>query len=122
LVMRVGILDVRAEGTVRVVHPETGMGVEFVQKTEEEQAKVTVFLDALRSDTSRAPQSLVEPEEMDLEAAPVTDAARIDEDPLLALFVRRDELSQEAFLSELLSQRGGIPASSISVTASAVLR
>jgi CheY-like chemotaxis protein len=121
LAMRVGILDVRAEGTVRVVHLETGMGVEFVQKTEDDQAKVTAFLQALRSDSSRAPQIFVEPEELDLENTPKSDVDRIQADPLLALFVRRDELSPSEFLNVLLSQRGGAPTSSIPVTASPVL-
>ncbi len=120
LVMRVGIHEKRAEGTVRVVHPETGMGIEFLQKTEEEQAGVTAFLEALRTESSRAPQIFVEPEEMDIETARLTDSSRIDADPLLALFVRCDELSPEAFLSELLSQRGGSTGPGIAVTATSV--
>ena len=110
LVMRVGLMDVRAEGIVRVVHPETGMGVEFVQETEDESAKVAAFMDALRASSSRAPQVLVEPEEMDLDTQPNADAAKIEADPLLALFVRRDELTQGEFLRRLEAQRGGLSA------------
>ena len=40
LVMKAGIHDLRAEGTVRITHAEMGMGVEFLQKTQDEQAKV----------------------------------------------------------------------------------
>jgi len=110
LVMRVGLMDIRAEGIVRVVHPETGMGVEFVQGTPEESAKVAAFLDALRSGSSRAPQILIEPEQMDLDTRPNADASQIQADALLALFARRDQLSQEAFLRELEAQRGGVSA------------
>ena len=110
LVMRVGLLDVRAEGVVRVVHPETGMGVEFVQETPDESAKVAAFMDALRSGSSRTPQILIEPEQMDLETKPNADATKIEADVLLALFVRRDELTQEEFLRALESQRGGVSA------------
>ncbi len=110
LVMRVGLMDVRAEGVVRVVHPETGMGVEFVQETLDECSKVAAFLEALRAGSSRTPQILVEPEQMDLETRPNADAAKVEADTLLALFVRRDELSQEEFLRVLESQRGGVSA------------
>jgi CheY-like chemotaxis protein len=109
LVMRNGIHDLRAEGTVQITHPETGMGVEFLQKTEEEQAKVAQFLEALRGESARVPQILVEPEEIDLSPASLTDVAKLDSDPLLALFVRGDALSPEEFLRELSAQRGVVP-------------
>lgn len=107
LVMHAGIHDLRAEGTVRVTHPEIGMGVEFLQKTEDEQAKVAAFLEGLRGESSRAPQILVEPEEVDLSPASPT-AARLDSDPLLALFLRGGSFSPEEFLNELAAQRGGV--------------
>jgi len=117
LAMRTGIHDLRAEGTVRVTHPEIGMGVEFLQKTEAEQAKVMEFLEALRSESSRTPQILVEPEEIDLSPASLTDAAKLEADPLLALFLRGDEFSPEEFLNELSAQRGRVPQSvSLAVT------
>jgi CheY-like chemotaxis protein len=111
LVMHAGIHDLRAEGTVRVTHPEIGMGVEFLQKTEDEQAKVAEFLEGLRRESSRAPQILVEPEEVDLSPATLTDAAKLDSDPLLALFLRGDSFSPGEFLNELAAQRGGVPES-----------
>jgi hypothetical protein len=110
LVLRLGLMDVRAEGVVRVVHPETGMGVEFVQETPEECSHVAAFLDALRAGSSRTPQILVEPEQMDLETKPNADAAKIESDSLLTLFVRRNELTQVEFLRELESGRGGMSA------------
>ena len=122
LTMRVGLMDIRAEGIVRVVHPEAGMGVEFVQETSEESSKVAAFLDALRSSSSRTPQILVEPEQMDLDTLPNADAAKIEADELLALFVRRDELTQEEFLKELEAQRGGISALDKALGVSQALR
>jgi CheY-like chemotaxis protein len=111
LVMKAGIHDLRAEGTVRITHPEIGMGVEFLQKTQDEQAKVAEFLEGLRGESSRAPQILVEPEEIDLSPASLIDVAKLDSDPLLALFLRGDSFSPEEFLNELSAQRGGVPES-----------
>ena len=122
LVMRVGFMDIRAEGIVRVVHPETGMGVEFVQETPDESAKVAAFLDALRSGSSRTPHILIEPEQMDMDTRPNADAAKIEADPLLGLFVRRDQLSQEEFLRELEAQRGGVSALDKALAVSPSLR
>jgi hypothetical protein len=85
------------------------MGVEFLQKTEDEQAKVAEFLEALRGESSRTPQILVEPEEIDLSPASPADVAKLDSDPLLALFLRGDGFSPEEFLNELAAQRGGMP-------------
>jgi len=87
------------------------MGVEFLQKTDAEQAKVAEFLEALRGESSRAPQILVEPEEIDLSPGLLTDPAKLESDPLLALFLRGDSFSPEEFLNELSTQRGGIPES-----------
>ena len=98
------------------------MGVEFVQETPEESSKVAAFLDALRSSSSRTPQILVEPEQMDLDTLPNADAAKIEADELLALFVRRDELTQEEFLKELEAQRGGISALDKALAVSQALR
>ncbi len=122
LLMRSGIHDLRAEGTVRVTHPETGMGVEFLQKTEDEQAKVTVFLETLRIESSHSPQIFVEPEEIDVSVASRSDAAKIAADPLLALFVRGDELTPEEFLNELSGQRGGAPGPGVTLAVTSVLQ
>ena len=122
LVTRVGLLDVRAEAIVRVVHPETGMGVEFVQSTSDESAKVAAFLKALRGGSSQITQILIEPEEMDLDTQPNSDAAKVKADALLALFVRRDELSEEDFLSELATQRKGASALDKALAVSPSLR
>jgi hypothetical protein len=122
LSLRAGIHDLRAEGMVRVVHPEVGMGVEFLQKTEDEQARVTGFLQALRSPSSRSPQIFVEPEEIDLHAASSTDAAKVAVDPLLALFHRGHEFSPQEFLNQLSAQRGGVPESGAAVAAASILQ
>ena len=107
LTMRIGIHDLHADGTVRVTHPETGMGVEFLQKTAAEHAQVTNFLAALRTESSRSPQILVEPEEIEISLPSLPDAAKLATDPLLGLFLRGDELSPEEFLGVLAGQRSG---------------
>lgn len=106
LVMKLGIHDLRAEGVVRVTYTEAGMGVEFLQKTDHEKAQVTRFLEALRTESSRSPQILVEPEEVDLTPPSLVDVSKVDSDPLLALFLRADEFSPDEFLNELSAQRG----------------
>ena len=122
LVMRAGIHDLRAEGIVRVIHSEVGMGVEFVQKTEDEQAKVTQFLDALRQESARAPQIMVEPEEIDLISGAAVDSVKVAVDPLLALFVRGDAFSPEEFLNELSAQRGAVPEAAVTLGVTSVTR
>ena len=107
LTMRIGIHDLHAEGSVRVTHPETGMGVEFLQKTSAEHAQVTAFLAALREESSRSPQILVEPEEIETTPPSMPDAAKLAADPLLGLFLRGDELSSDEFLGALADQRSG---------------
>ncbi|PYX50094.1 MAG: hypothetical protein DMG79_06950, partial [Acidobacteria bacterium] len=47
LSMRAGSVEVRAQGVVRVMHPEKGMGVEFTQTTPEHRAAVEKFLGIL---------------------------------------------------------------------------
>ena len=44
LSMRAGEVEVRAQGVVRIMHPEKGMGVEFTQATPEHRAAVEKFL------------------------------------------------------------------------------
>ena len=47
LSMKAGAVEVRAQGVVRVMHPDKGMGVEFTQTTPEHRAAVEKFLGVL---------------------------------------------------------------------------
>lgn len=107
LAMRNGDLQVKVEGTVRVAHPEAGMGVEFVQATGSQRQNLEQFIHTLISSREAAPELEVQPEGM--EDAPLPDLAAHEHgyDPLLELFHQRHHLPTEAFLGELRLQRRG---------------
>lgn len=107
LSMRVAEVQVQAEGVVRVMHPEVGMGVEFTQKTTQQREHVGKFIQALTESNGILPELLVEPEGLDVGgAAPPGLSTEDRDDPLLQLFRRKAELTTEAFLIELRRQRG----------------
>jgi c-di-GMP-binding flagellar brake protein YcgR len=119
LAMRAGVVEVRVQGVVRVMHPDQGMGVEFTQTTEEHRTGVENFLAVLTGNRGLTPELLVEPEGLEPESRGARKAAARSDDPLLQLFYR-DNLSAEEFQEALRKQRGGpIPASSEGVAASA---
>jgi CheY-like chemotaxis protein len=106
LSMRVPELQVQAEGVVRVMHPEAGMGVEFTQKTTQQRSHVEKFIQALTNSSGVLPDLLVEPEGFDAgEPLVTTPSVEEMEDPLLDLFRRKAELTTEAFMLELHRQR-----------------
>jgi len=92
------------EGIVRAVHPETGMGVEFVQMTSPQREQLEELLHHLNHAGGPVPIE-VEPEGLDDAAGPLSLSLKASADPLLALFHRSRELSPAAFHSELLKQR-----------------
>jgi len=116
LSMRAAGVEIRAQGVVRVMHPEKGMGVEFTQTTPEHRAAVENFLRVLSENRSLLPELLVEPEglvpEADLAKQPQADV----DDPLLQLFYG-EALTQEAFHEALRKQRATAPASGASAGA-----
>jgi len=110
LSMRAGTVEVRAQGLVRVMHPDKGMGVEFTQTTPEHRAAVEQFLRLLAENRALLPELLVEPEGLDPEASNGKSGAADSEDPLLQLFYG-DSLSPEAFQEALRKQRAVPPES-----------
>src|SRR5947207_12366921 len=86
LSMRIKQLHVQAEGVVRVMHPEVGMGVEFTQKTTQEREHVEKFIHTLTTSGGALPDLLVEPEGFD-SGEPTGRDTNVDEpyDPLLDL-------------------------------------
>jgi len=111
LSMRIKQLQVQAEGIVRVMHPEVGMGVEFTQKTPQQREHVEKFIQTLTSGGA-LPELLVAPEGFDT-GEPPAPHTNIDEpyDPLLDLFRNKAELDTEPFLIELRKQRQSDPES-----------
>ena len=53
---RVGDLEVRADGLVRLMHPETGMGVEFRWGTAQQRVSLEKFLHALMKNQGALPE------------------------------------------------------------------
>jgi CheY-like chemotaxis protein len=107
LCMRVADLQVRAEGVVRVMHPEIGMGIEFTLVTANQRHEVERFIQALMTNQGALPDLLVEPEGLEPEAAApaAASASNVSDDPLLELFHHKASLPAQAFIGELRKQR-----------------
>ena len=115
LSMRAAGVEMRAQGVVRVMHPDKGMGVEFTQATPEHRAAVERFLGVLNENRSLMPELLVEPEGLESEPSPTKPPADAD-DPLLQLFYG-EALTAEQFREVLHQQRAASSASNSSVAA-----
>jgi hypothetical protein len=109
LSMRAAGVEVRAQGLVRVMHPDKGMGVEFTQATPEHRAAVERFLGVLSDNRSVLPELLVEPEGLESDPAPAKTNSVEADDPLLHLF-QGESLTFEAFQESLRKQRAVTPA------------
>jgi c-di-GMP-binding flagellar brake protein YcgR len=117
LSMRAGTVEVRAQGVVRIMHPEKGMGVEFTQNTPEHRAAVEKFLGVLTQNRSLLPELLVEPQ--GLESEPTLRHVPTDQDdPLVQLFYG-EQLTAEQFQESLHKQRATPPTASGSSSAAA---
>jgi DNA-binding LytR/AlgR family response regulator len=106
LSMSAAEVEVRAQGIVRVMHPEIGMGVEFTQRTEPQKEQVEKFIQTLAGNTGVTPNLMVHPESLDAIQEPRTTHPLPGEDPLLDLFLRNPDLTHHAFQLELGKQRG----------------
>jgi c-di-GMP-binding flagellar brake protein YcgR len=104
LSMRAASVEVRAEGLVRVMHPDKGMGVEFTQTTPEHRAAVEKFLGVLSENRTLLPELFVEPEGLETEPVATTPRSTDHDDPLLQLFYG-ETLTSEAFHEALRKQR-----------------
>jgi hypothetical protein len=108
LLMKVGDLELQAEGLVRIMHPGEGMGVEFTQHTPAQRAKVEEFIQTLINTTGAVPDLQVKPDAIDNSAGAFTSWQNPAEpnDPLLSLFHAQAEAPADEFLAELRKQRG----------------
>lgn len=104
LAMEIEQLRVEVEGVVRVMHPETGMGVEFTRTTGDQRTHVENFIQTLMNSNGVVPALVVKPEGME-DGGPQPPAPSESEDPLLDLFHGKTNLSTEDFLNELRKQR-----------------
>jgi c-di-GMP-binding flagellar brake protein YcgR len=109
LSMRAAGVELRAEGVVRVMHPDKGMGVEFTQTTPEHRGLLEKFLSVLTGNRDLLPELLVEPEGLETgtsqESRIAAASGEAEDDALLALF-RKAALPADLFLAELRKQRG----------------
>jgi c-di-GMP-binding flagellar brake protein YcgR len=103
LSMRAGDVEVRAQGVVRIMHPDKGMGVEFTQATLEHRTAVEKFLGVLTENRSLLPELLVQPDGLESESSARNPSADQD-DPLLQLFYG-DSLTAEQFHEAMHKQR-----------------
>lgn len=118
LSMRAGGVEVRAQGVVRVMHPDKGMGVEFTLGTADHRAAVEKFLAVLTENRGLLPDLLVQPEGLETESSRDESRAGNSEDPLLQLFYG-EALSAEQFHEALRKQRAIPPAAAESAAAAA---
>jgi c-di-GMP-binding flagellar brake protein YcgR len=118
LSMRAGEVEVRAQGVVRIMHPDKGMGVEFTQATPEHRAAVEKFLGVLNENRTLLPELLVEPEGLESEPSIVQSPSAKTDDPLLELFYG-NLLTADEFHEAMRKQRGITPAAGGSASASA---
>jgi CheY-like chemotaxis protein len=111
LTMRIPKFESRAEGVVRVMHPEIGMGVEFTRTTKQQREHLEEFIKVLTNSKGVEPELLVEPEGMNDAEAGISQQTVLEEmeDPLLELFQGNKEFTTESFFIELRRQRNPLP-------------
>ena len=105
LTMRLAKIESRAEGVVRVMHPEIGMGVEFTRTTNQQRKHLEKFIHVLTNSNGVQPELVVEPEGMN-DAEPVTERRVLDEseDPLLELFQKNADFTADSFSANFASR------------------
>jgi c-di-GMP-binding flagellar brake protein YcgR len=118
LCMRAGGVEVRAQGVVRIMHPDKGMGIEFTQATPEHRAIVEKFVAVLNENRTLLPELLVEPEGLESEPKTAQSPFASTDDPLLQLFYG-ESLTVEEFHEAMRKQRAAPPAVAGSASASA---
>jgi hypothetical protein len=109
LCLRAGGMEIHADGMVRVMHPGSGMGVEFPSRTTEQRETVAQFIEFLTSRPGTLPEPLISPKSLVADenqfATASTHCEEHLEDPLLDLLRGAQSLSRDQFLAELHRQR-----------------
>lgn len=106
--LKVADVEVQAEGTVRVMHPGFGMGIEFASRTPQQREQVSGFINLLTSRPGTVPELSITPRALAgvKNSTPENHAAPDDfDDPLLELLRGHESLGQEEFLEQLRKQR-----------------
>jgi len=109
LCLKVGGMEMHADGVVRVMHPSYGMGLEFPSRTSQQRDSVTHFIEFLTSRPGTMPELLISPKSLvadENQFAPHATASEEHlEDPLLDLLRSGQSLTKDQFLAELHRQR-----------------
>jgi DNA-binding response OmpR family regulator len=116
LCLKAGDMEIHADGMVRVMHPGSGMGVEFPSHTSEQRETVAHFIEFLTSQPGTVPELLISPKSLMADSTQFDHTAMAPEDrledPLLELLRNGYSLEREQFLAELQHQRNPEPISS----------
>jgi hypothetical protein len=93
---------------VRVMHPGSGMGVQFTGHAQQDTKQVENFIQTLMNSKGAMPEVEVKPDSIDNspEAFSEHQTGSDNGDPLLSLFHAGAELPAENFHAELRKQRG----------------
>jgi DNA-binding response OmpR family regulator len=109
LCLKAADIEIHADGIVRVMHPGSGMGVEFPSRTSAQRETVAHFIEFLTSRPGTMPELLISPKAIVADETqfqqPASSSEEHLEDPLLELLRNGEALSREEFLSELQRQR-----------------
>ncbi|HET7440599.1 MAG TPA: PilZ domain-containing protein [Terriglobales bacterium] len=98
-------MEIHLEGLVRVMHPETGIGIEFPSRTEDQRERVGKFIEFLTSRPGTVPDLLISPRSLVANEAEFADEETDLNDPLLDLLRHGRSVTPEEFFAELRKQR-----------------
>lgn len=105
LCLKAGDMEIHVEGLVRVMHPSTGMGIEFPSRTSEQRERVGKFIEFLTSRPGTVPDLLISPRSLVADEAEFANEETDLTDPLLDLLRHGQSVTPEEFFAELRKQR-----------------
>jgi CheY-like chemotaxis protein len=120
LLLRAADGSVKTQGKVRLMDPELGMGIEFLNRTSEHRHRLEQLIHQMAASPDTIAEVLVEPEGLDWDDGGVDSPGgitrshedEVERDPLLELFRIGATLTKEQFLLELEKyQLAGSPGS-----------
>jgi CheY-like chemotaxis protein len=109
LLLRAADGSVKTQGKVRLMDPDLGMGIEFLNRTSEHRHRLEQLIHQMAASPDTIAEVLVEPEGLDWDDG-AADSSRgatrspedeVERDPLLELFRIGATLTKERFLLEL---------------------
>jgi len=108
LCLKAADIEIHADGIVRIMHPASGMGVEFPSRTSAQRETVAHFIEFLTSRPGTMPELLISPKAIVADESQFEQPAGPEEqleDPLVELLRTGDSLSRDQFVAELQRQR-----------------